>query len=256
MYIDVSDVSVLFKNKNTVHKVLDNVSLGIKKGEFICLLGPSGCGKSTLLNVMAGFIKPDQGFVAIDNVQVEKPLMQYQTIFQQYGLLPWRSVEGNVALGLEQMKVPKKERKDIVNKYLELVGLGGCNSKRTSELSGGMQQRVAIARALAVDSKVLFMDEPFGALDTITRMKLQEDIKEICQKTEKTIIFVTHDIDEAVYLSDRAVIMSSNPGMIKGVVNFTDIQRKDRTSDDFIIARDKIFEILNMKKNDTIEYYL
>lgn len=162
----------------------------------------------------------------------------------------------NVALGLETKKVPKEERKKIIKKYIDLVGLSGSEKKRPGQLSGGMKQRVAIARALAVDPEILFMDEPFGALDAITRMKLQDDILNICHSTQKTIVFVTHDIEEAIFLADRVVIMDTNPGQIKAVVKISLGKDRDRTSEDFLRIRDKIFELFHMKKEGTIEYYI
>ena len=231
MQIEVENLSITFTQDQSEMTALKDVSLGIEKGEFICLLGPSGCGKSTLLNTMAGFLKPTKGTVKIDGKEVEHPSISYVTIFQNYGLLPWRNVEKNVALGLE-------------------------TKKRPGQLSGGMQQRVAIARALAVDPEILFMDEPFGALDAITRMKLQDDILNICHSTQKTIVFVTHDIEEAIFLADRVVIMDTNPGQIKAVVKISLGKDRDRTSEDFLRIRDKIFELFHMKKEGTIEYYI
>lgn len=213
--IDVSNVTISFEEENQTHVILDDVSLNIEKGEFICLLGPSGCGKSTLLNAMAGFLKPTSGEIKIENQIVQKPSMKYVTIFQNYGLLPWRTVQKNVELGLETQKYSKEKKANIASHYLKMVGLEHAAKKRPAQLSGGMQQRVAIARALAVEPDILFMDEPFGALDAITRMKLQTDILEIAQDTKKTVVFVTHDIEEAVFLADRIVIMSANPGRIK-----------------------------------------
>lgn len=256
MQIEVKDLSITFKHNQTEMTALQDINLGIEKGEFICLLGPSGCGKSTLLNTLAGFIKPTRGTVTIDGKVVENPSLQYVTIFQNYGLLPWRSVEKNVTLGLESMKVPKEKKKQIAKKYIEMVGLKGNENKKPHQLSGGMQQRVAIARALAVDPEILFMDEPFGALDAITRMKLQDDILTICHETKKTIVFVTHDIEEAIFLADRVVIMDANPGRIKAIVNIQLGSDRDRTSEDFLLIRDKIFELFHMKKEVMIEYYI
>lgn len=256
MFIEVKDVSVTYKQKGEDFQALQNVSLDIEKGEFICLLGPSGCGKSTLLSTIAGFEYPGKGTVTIDGKVVEKPSIDYLTIFQNYGLLPWRNVLKNVELGLETKKIPKEERRKIAQKYIELVGLGGSEKKHPYQLSGGMQQRVAIARALAVNPEILFMDEPFGALDAITRMKLQDDILRICKEDGKTIIFVTHDIEEAIFLADRIVVMDANPGRIKSIVNIKMPIHRDRTSDDFILARDKVFEIFHMKQSDEIEYYI
>ena len=256
MQIEVENLSITFTQDQSEMTALKDVSLGIEKGEFICLLGPSGCGKSTLLNAMAGFLKPSKGSVKIDGQTVQRPSISYVTIFQNYGLLPWRNVEKNVALGLEAKKVPKEEQKQIVQKYIDLVGLTGSEKKRPSQLSGGMQQRVAIARALAVDPEILFMDEPFGALDAITRMKLQDDILDICHRTKKTIVFVTHDIEEAIFLADRVIIMDANPGRIKTTVKISLGKDRDRTSEDFLQIRDRIFELFHMKKEVAIEYYI
>ena len=254
--IDVSNVTISFEEENQTHVILDDVSLNIEKGEFICLLGPSGCGKSTLLNAMAGFLKPTSGEIKIENQIVQKPSMKYVTIFQNYGLLPWRTVQKNVELGLETQKYSKEKKAQIASHYLKMVGLEHAAQKRPAQLSGGMQQRVAIARALAVEPDILFMDEPFGALDAITRMKLQTDILEIAQNTKKTVVFVTHDIEEAVFLADRIVIMSANPGRIKALLTVQLPKHRDRTSNDFLMIRDKVYEIFNMKSHETIEYYI
>ena len=235
---------------------VDNLNMVIEDRSFITLLGPSGCGKSTLLNTMAGFLRPTEGKVLIDEQEVKTPSISYVTIFQNYGLLPWRTVEKNITLGLEMKKIPKEEQKKIVHKYIDMVGLNGAEKKRPAQLSGGMQQRVAIARALAVNPEILFMDEPFGALDAITRMKLQDDILNICHSTQKTIVFVTHDIEEAIFLADRVVIMDTNPGQIKAIVKISLGKDRDRTSEDFLRIRDKIFELFHMKKEGTIEYYI
>ena len=254
--IDVSNVTISFEEENQTHVILDDVSLNIEKGEFICLLGPSGCGKSTLLNAMAGFLKPTSGEIKIENQIVQKPSMKYVTIFQNYGLLPWRTVQKNVELGLETQKYSKEKKANIASHYLKMVGLEHAAKTRPAQLSGGMQQRVAIARALAVEPDILFMDEPFGALDAITRMKLQTDILEIAQDTKKTVVFVTHDIEEAVFLADRIVIMSANPGRIKALLTVQLPKHRDRTSNDFLMIRDKVYEIFNMKSHETIEYYI
>lgn len=254
--IEVTNISIEYNQNGQTQTVLDDVSLTVADGEFLCLLGPSGCGKSTLLNTMAGFIHPAKGAILIHGEPVTKPCSDNITIFQNYGLLPWRTVLHNVELGLEPLKLSKQEKKERAEYYIELVGLKDAVDKRPSQLSGGMQQRVSIARALAVNPKILFMDEPFGALDAITRMKLQDDILRICQKEHKTIVFVTHDIEEAVFLADRIIVMAANPGQIKTSIRLNMPHYRDRTSDDFLIARDKVFALLNMKKQDTTEYYI
>ncbi len=255
MYIEIENVSKTFMQKEEKFTVLDRVTLGIEKGEFICLLGPSGCGKSTLLNALAGFETVDEGSVKINGQEVKEPSPRNVTIFQNYGLLPWRTVLKNVELGLEAKKVPKVQKREIAEKTLDLVGLSNFKNAYPNQLSGGMKQRVSIARALAVSPDIIFMDEPFGALDAITRMKLQDDILQIAREEKKTIIFVTHDIEEAVFLADRIVVMTPNPGKIKSIINVgLTSGNRDRTSDDFILLRDKVFEILNMKHEHYIEF--
>lgn len=253
-FIEIENVSKTYMQKDHPFQALNQVSLNIEKGEFICLLGPSGCGKTTLLNTMAGFEKPDKGTIRIDGKEVRKPSPSYVTIFQHYGLLPWQSVEKNVMLGLRGKS--KTEAKDIADHYLKLVGLENFKESSPVQLSGGMQQRVSIARALAVSPQILFMDEPFAALDALTRLKMQEDILNIAREQKITVIFVTHDIEEAVFLADRIVIMTPNPGHIKQVVPVTLGSYRDRTSEDFFWIRDKVFQIFEMKPKDSIEYYI
>lgn len=262
MYIEIQDATKIyekpggFRSSKESFTALDHISLQIEKGEFICLLGPSGCGKTTLMNSIAGFETLTEGSITIDGQKVKAPSEKYVTIFQNYGLLPWRTVEKNVELGLETLKVPKQERKQIAMKYLQLVGLENFAKRHPAQLSGGQQQRVAIARGLAVDPEILFMDEPFGALDAITRYKLQDDLLHITKSQNKTVIFVTHDIDEAVFLADKIVVMSPNPGRIKTVIPIGLGSHRDRTGGDFLQLRDKVFRIFNMKEEDNTEYYI
>ena len=262
MYIEIQDATKIyekpggFRSSKESFTALDHISLQIEKGEFICLLGPSGCGKTTLMNSIAGFQTLTEGSITIDGQKVKAPSEKYVTIFQNYGLLPWRTVEKNVELGLETLKVPKQERKQIAMKYLQLVGLESFAKRHPAQLSGGQQQRVAIARGLAVDPEILFMDEPFGALDAITRYKLQDDLLHITKSQNKTVIFVTHDIDEAVFLADKIVVMSPNPGRIKAVIPIGLGSHRDRTGGDFLQLRDKVFRIFNMKEEDNTEYYI
>ena len=260
MYISVRDATKKYIRKTKTGKekvtVLDHISLDVKKGEFICLLGPAGCGKSTLLNAMAGFEKLSEGKIEIQGKEVKNPSSKYVTIFQNYGLLPWRTVLKNIELGLEPLQIPRAERHKKAEEYLELVGLGSYAHQYPCQLSGGQQQRVAIARGLVVNPEILFMDEPFGALDAITRIKLQDDLLRITKKQNKTVIFVTHDIEEAVFLADRIVIMSANPGKIKSILTVSLGKHRDRTAGDFLNVRDKVFEIFNMKMEDKIEYII
>ena len=256
MYIDIKNVSVEFQQNKQKFTALNNVSLSISEGEFVCLLGQSGCGKTTLLNAIAGFEKISSGSIKIGGHEVKKPDAQNTFLFQNYGLLPWRTVQHNVELGLENRNQTKGERQKIADEYIHLVGLDDFKKNHPNQLSGGMQQRVAIARALAVNPKILYMDEPFGALDVITRVYLQDEIIRIWQKYKKTVIFVTHDIDEAVYLADRVVIMASNPGRVKAVKTINLGRGRDRTSKEFQSVRDNIFEIFEMKNYNETEYYL
>lgn len=176
MYINIENAEKTFLQNGKNFTAFTDVSLSIDKGEFVCLLGPSGCGKSTLLNTIAGFSPITSGSIRIDNKEIKEPSVDNVMIFQNYGLFPWRTVQKNVEFGLESKKITKEERRKIADKYIELVGLENFKKSHPHQLSGGMQQRVSIARALAVDPKIIFMDEPFGALDAITRMKLQDDI--------------------------------------------------------------------------------
>jgi len=182
-------------------------------------VGPSGCGKSTFLEIVAGLIKPTSGSVFIDGRQIKGPDRNRGIVFQGYALFPWRSVIGNIAYGLEEKGVPVKEREKICRKYISLVGLSGFENHYPFQLSGGMKQRVAIARALAYDPDILLMDEPFASLDAQTREILQGEILNIWDKTRKTVIFVTHNIEEAVFLADRIAIMSARPGIIRKIVD-------------------------------------
>ncbi len=206
--ITVENLTKRFQQKDGITQtVLNDLNLTIEKGELFCLLGPSGCGKTTLLNIIAGFENPSMGRVAIKEVPVEAPGPNAIMIFQGFGLLPWRTVLGNVELGLERRGLSKKERREICMDYLSLVGMESFANHHPHELSGGMKQRVALARSLAVEPEIILMDEPFSALDTFTRYKMQEELYGIWEKKRMTVVFVTHDIDEAAYLFDRIAIM-------------------------------------------------
>ncbi|HWR57069.1 MAG TPA: ABC transporter ATP-binding protein [Negativicutes bacterium] len=197
---------------------IEDFSLDVENGEFVTIVGPSGCGKSTLLNLIAGLSAPDAGEILIDGQRITGPALDRGFVMQSYALFPWRTVVQNIQFGLEIQKVNKKERDRIADEYLELIGLTGFGNRYPYELSGGMQQRVAIARALAYNPKILLMDEPFAAVDAQTRELLQEELLRIWEKTRKTIIFITHSIDEAVFLAQRVAVMSENPGRIKEVI--------------------------------------
>lgn len=212
--ISVQDVSISFGSGAEAHLAVQTTSLDIAAGEFVCILGPSGCGKSTLMNAIAGYVKPSTGQVLVDDEKVEKPGPDRGMVFQQYSLLPWKTVYENVAFGPKMAGQSRTQAGSTANTFLELVGLKKFGGRYPAELSGGMQQRVGIARALANYPSVLLMDEPFGALDAQTRLMMQESLLEIWRKFGTTVVFVTHDVDEAVFLADRVLIMSAAPGRI------------------------------------------
>ena len=238
------------------NEVLKGINLHIEQGQVVVIIGPSGSGKSTLLNAMAGFELVTSGSITIDGEEVKAPQLRYVTVFQNYGLLPWRTVESNIELGLESKKVPKEERPAIIDKYVKMVGLDHARNRYPAELSGGMQQRVSIARALAVDPDIIFMDEPLGALDALTRINLQDEISRICREEGKTVVFVTHDIEEAVVLADRVVVLAANPGRVQTIIPVNIIDRTDRTSPNFVNIRNHIFEQFQLAKEDKIEFYI
>ncbi|MFE5679678.1 ABC transporter ATP-binding protein [Streptomyces erythrochromogenes] len=197
---------------------LDGIDLEIRSGEFLVVVGPSGCGKSTLLDLLGGLSAPTAGRILLDGKPVTGPGLDRGIVFQQYALLPWRTALGNVEFGLEATGVPRRERKARAREFLDLVGLTGFEDRHPHQLSGGMRQRVAIARSLAYDPDVLLMDEPFAALDAQTRESLQDELRRIWQRTGKTVVFITHGIEEAVYLGQKVAVMTSRPGRIKEIV--------------------------------------
>ena len=213
MFLNIQDIQKSFTNRGKTEQVLKNIDLQIKEGEFVSLLGPSGCGKSTLLSIVAGLVKPSEGNIYLDGKKITKPGKDRGMVFQQAALFPWLSVEENVMFPLRK-EMKKQEAREVAHKYLNLVQLSQYTKHSPHELSGGMQQRVAIARALAMNPRVLLMDEPFGALDEQTRARLHGELESIWQETKKTIIFVTHSIQEAIKLSDRIIVMGTHPGTV------------------------------------------
>ncbi len=232
------DVCMAFQRDGKTLPVLENIDLEVGEGEFVCLLGPSGCGKSTLLSAMAGFLAPTSGKILIDGEIVRGPDPRRIFVFQERGVFPWLTVEGNIGFGLS--KLSRNERAQRVNHYIKMVGLEGFEKSYPHELSGGMKQRVEVARALAVNPDVMFLDEPFGALDSITRMVMRSELLRIWHAERKTILFVTHDIDEAVQLSDRVVVMSARPGRIQQIVPIDVPHPRDISSPRYLELRDGI----------------
>jgi ABC-type nitrate/sulfonate/bicarbonate transport system ATPase subunit len=217
--LEVRQLSKVFFEQNDSRKpalvALYNISLTVRRNEFVSLLGPSGCGKTTLIRIIAGLLAADRGEVLVENRPVTGPGRDRCMVFQQFGLLPWRTVLANVEFGLEIEGVPREERAAVARRYLDLVGLKGFEHYYPHQISGGMQQRVGIARALSKQPDILLMDEPFGAVDAQTREQLQEELLKIWGQTDTTVIFVTHSIDEAIYLSDRIIVMQARPGRVK-----------------------------------------
>jgi NitT/TauT family transport system ATP-binding protein len=231
---------------------LKDFNLTIREGEFLTIVGPSGCGKSTLLNLLIGLTRPNEGEILIDGKQVTGPALNRGIVLQGYALFPWRTVRRNVEFGLEIKKIPKKERKLLSDRFIKLVDLTGFENHYPYELSGGMQQRAAIARALAYDPEVLLMDEPFAAVDAQTRETMQDELLTIWEKTGKTVVFVTHSIEEAVGLADRVAVMSKQPGTVKEVVE-VNLPRPRRIGDvrgtvDFGLLSRRVWELLQDKE--------
>jgi NitT/TauT family transport system ATP-binding protein len=213
--IIVNNVQKVFKTPGKDVIALKDINLDIKAGEFVCLLGPSGCGKSTLLNAVAGFALPSAGEITVEGKRITGPGPDRGMVFQEYALFPWMTVAQNIAFGLEIQKKDKAEIDLTVNQLLDLLHLNDFRDRFPKDLSGGMRQRVAIARVLALDSPIMLMDEPFGALDALTRRNLQDELLRIWEKLGKTILFVTHSIEESIYLADRIVVMTYRPGTVK-----------------------------------------
>lgn len=224
--------------------VLEDINLEVGNGEFLCLLGPSGCGKSTLLSTIAGFLSPTGGEIKIDGEIVREPDPRRIFVFQERGVFPWLTVEGNTGFGL--FKLPSPERDRRIAHYIKMVGLEGFEKSYPSELSGGMKQRLEVARALAVDPDMLFLDEPFGALDSITRLIMRGELLRIWEAERKTIVFVTHDIDEAVQLADRVAVMSARPGRIQQIVNIDIPHPRDINSARYLELRTGIFNQIGL----------
>lgn len=219
-------------------RVLEPIDLDVAEGEFICLLGPSGCGKSTFLQIVAGFHTPTAGTVKIDDTPVKGPDPRRIFVFQERGVFPWLTVADNIAFGLQ--KLSAEERAKRIKHYVELVGLEGFEHAYPHELSGGMKQRVEVARALAVDPDMLFLDEPFGALDSMTRLTMRSELLRIWQAAKKTILFVTHDVEESVQLADRVVVMSARPAKIQRIVEIDIPRPRDISAPRYLELRDSI----------------
>ena len=242
--LSVEHVSMVFERDGKSTHVLNDINLEVGDGEFVCLLGPSGCGKSTLLNAMAGFLSPTSGEIKVGGEIVRKPDPRRIFVFQERGVFPWLTVEGNIGFGLS--KLSRAERDKRIAYYVTMVGLEGFEKTYPQELSGGMKQRLEVARALAVNPDMLLLDEPFGALDSITRLIMRGELLRIWEAERKTIVFVTHDIDEAVQLADRVVVMSARPATIQQIVNIDIAHPRDISSARYLELRDGIFKQIGL----------
>ncbi|MBD2860413.1 ABC transporter ATP-binding protein [Paenibacillus oceani] len=238
-------------------ETLSNIDLTIEDGEFLSILGPSGCGKSTLLEILAGLQLPSSGEVRFGGKKLQGPGVERGVVFQDPSLYPWRTVFRNVELGLELRGVPKAERKVVVQKYLDMVGLQGFEHKYPHHLSGGMKQRAGIARALAGDPEVLLMDEPFGAVDHLTRLQLQDDLLNIWEAEKKTVVFVTHDVSEAVFLGDRVVLLSPRPGRISKIFHVPGGRPRKRDDLELLKIQSDIYAVIHdVKTQEHLEYVI
>jgi NitT/TauT family transport system ATP-binding protein len=245
--LSIKDLHKSFRKDDGELVAIEDFNLDIMDGEFVCVLGPSGCGKTTLLRIIAGLEEPTSGKIFLKNKEITGPGSDRGMVFQEFGLFPWRSVRKNIEFGLEIRKIPKEERKTISDRYIDLVGLKGFETSHPNELSGGMKQRVGIARALANDPAILLMDEPFGALDAQTRNLMQKELLRIWSEMKKTVVFITHSVDEAVFVADRVVVMSARPGKIKSIFNVGWERPRDRAGVEFASLRKKILAELEIE---------
>ena len=251
----IDHVRKVFQMENGELEVLKDIDLEIKKGEFISIVGTSGCGKSTLLRIVAGLEKPTSGKVLVDGKEVTRPSVKTGMIYQEARLFPWLTVEQNIGFGIHE-KISKEERKKRISRYIEAVNLTGFEKALPGQLSGGMQQRVSIARALINNLNVLLLDEPFGALDALTRINMQNEVMDIWEKEKTTMILITHDIDEAIFLSDRILVMGRNPGEVKKELKVDMNRPRGRNAPEFIKLRKSIYTEFFKDSEIELEYYI
>jgi len=242
--VQIEGVSKRYDGDQGSVQALDDVEFGVETGEFVCIVGPSGCGKTTLFRILAGLEPATAGEVLLDGQRVTEPTPEMGIVFQEYHLFPWQTVQENVAFGLQKADVPADERERRVEHLIDLVGLDGFADSYPKALSGGMKQRVALARALAIDPALLLMDEPFGAVDAQTREMLQGELLDIWEETGKTVLFVTHDVEEAVKLADRIVVMGKNPGSIRQVLDVDLDRPRSRTDASFGRYYERVRELI------------
>ena len=245
--LEVRDLVKTFRRGTRTVQAIDRLSLSVQEGEFVAIVGPSGCGKSTFLHILGGFEPHDGGTMLLSGGPIAGPGPDRGMLFQEFALYPWRSVIGNIGWALEVQRRPRAERLAVAERYLKLVGLSAFRDAYPAELSGGMKQRVALARVLAFDPRILLMDEPFGALDAQTRELMQEELHAIWQQTRNTVLFVTHDIDEATYLADRVIVFTARPGRLKDEIR-VELERPRRIdvkkSAAYVAYRNRIWDSL------------
>lgn len=258
MALNIKNVKKTFSLKTDEIEVLRDINLHIEDGEFISIVGPSGCGKSTLLKIIAGLDDVTSGEIKINGKDVsETNSAEVGIIFQESRLFPWKTVEKNIAFGIADKNIPKEKRKSLIEEHINLIGLQGFEKALPGQLSGGMKQRVSIARTLINNPKILLLDEPFGALDAFTKINLQNEVLKIWEKEKSTMILVTHDIDEAIFLGTKVVVMSPKPGIIQKVIDIDLPRPRIRTSDDFAYYRKKVYkEFFGEAENVNIEYMI
>jgi NitT/TauT family transport system ATP-binding protein len=237
-------VGMVFDNDGKSFSVLDDINLDVSDGEFVCLVGPSGCGKSTLLNLMGGFLSQTSGSITIDGQAVHGPDPRRILVFQERGVFPWLTVQGNIGFGLSALS--RAERDQRIAHYVQMVRLQGFENTYPADLSGGMKQRLQVARALAVNPDILYLDEPFGALDSVTRLIMRGELLRIWQTERRTIIFVTHDIDEAVQLADRVVVLSSRPAKIEDILTIDIAHPRNISSPRYLQLRDELMSKIGL----------
>jgi NitT/TauT family transport system ATP-binding protein len=242
--LSLEHVGMVFDNDGKSFTVLEDINLDVSDGEFICLVGPSGCGKSTLLNLMGGFLSQTSGSITIDGQAVQGPDPRRILVFQERGVFPWLTVEGNIGFGLSAL--PRAEREQRIAHYVQMVRLQGFEHTYPADLSGGMKQRLQVARALAVNPDILYLDEPFGALDSVTRLIMRGELSQIWQTERRTIIFVTHDIDEAVQLADRVVVLSSRPAKIEDILTIDIAHPRNISSSRYLQLRDELLSKIGL----------
>ncbi|MFA5312897.1 MAG: ABC transporter ATP-binding protein [Methanomassiliicoccales archaeon] len=251
MILQITHLKKQFQKEDGSLVAIDDFNLEVEEGEFVCILGPSGCGKTTLLRMIAGLDKPTSGSIKLKGKEITSTGPDRGMVFQEFALFTWRTVRKNIEFGLEIKNMPAAERHKISDKYIDLVGLKGFEDSHPYELSGGMKQRVGIARALANDPSILLMDEPFGALDAQTRNQMQKELLRVWKETKKTVVFITHSVDEAVFLADKVVVLTSRPSKVKEIIEVSQERPRDRAGPSFLALRKRILSELENEATQT-----